>query len=183
MKKIYILLMHTNTIPARIIKTVTKYEYSHVAFALDEDCDTIYSFGRKKLHSILDSGFVIEHRNGDFFRTFNKTVCSIYEVQVTDIQYERVKEIIKTMKENSKNYKYDFVGIVLRYFGIPLTFKNRYVCSYFVASVLEKAQIHIFNKKTCLVKPKDFSNVEGFNEIYRGKYLLYHPNFKVLNVV
>ena len=173
MKKVYILLMHTNTIPAKIIKTFTKYEYSHVAFSLDEKCDITYSFGRKKLHSILDSGFVVEHRNGEFFKTFYKTECSIYEVKVTDEQYNSVKEIINRMKKNSNDYKYDFLGIILRYFGVPLTFKNRYVCSYFVASVLEKAKIHIFNKKTCLIKPKDFDNIKGFNKIYRGKYLLY----------
>lgn len=36
MKKIYILLMHTNTMPARLIRAITRYEYSHVAISLDE---------------------------------------------------------------------------------------------------------------------------------------------------
>lgn len=44
MKKIYILLMHTNTIPAKIIKFVTRYEYSHVGISLEKNCNTIYSF-------------------------------------------------------------------------------------------------------------------------------------------
>lgn len=173
MKKIYILLMHTNTIPAKLIKAATKYEYSHVGFSLNKECDTIYSFGRRKLHSILGSGFVVEHRNGEFFKAFNKTECSIYEAEITDEQYESVKEIVKIMKARSNIYKYDFIGIILRYFGIPLTFKNRYVCSYFVATVLERTKIHIFDKKTCLVRPQDFSNIKGFNEIYRGRYLMY----------
>ena len=88
MKKIYILLMHTHTIPAKIIKTVTNYEYSHVGICLDKDCSAIYSFGRRHLHFIFDAGFLIEYKDGDFFKTFNKTKCKIYEVKVTDKQYD-----------------------------------------------------------------------------------------------
>ena len=31
MKKIYILLMHTKTIPSKIVRFFTRYKYSHVA--------------------------------------------------------------------------------------------------------------------------------------------------------
>ena len=40
--------MHTYTIPSRLIKRITNYEYSHIAISLDRNCNTIYSFGRKK---------------------------------------------------------------------------------------------------------------------------------------
>lgn len=74
------------------------------------------------------------------------------------------------MAQNMDKYKYDYIGIVPRFLGIPLIFKNRYVCSYFVAYVLEKAKIHKFNKKPYFIKPKDFENIEGFKKIYEGKY-------------
>lgn len=173
MKKIYILLMHTNTIPARLIQKVTNYKYSHVGIALQKDCNVIYSFGRKKLHSFLDAGFCVEYKDGEFFKTFHKTMCTIYEVPVTEEQYEKVKDIIHVMLLHSSQYQYDFIGIVLRFFGIPLTFKNKYVCSYFVASVLQKAKIYQFQKRVCFIKPKDFENLRGFREIYTGRYLQY----------
>ena len=47
MKKIYILLMHTNTIPANLVKFITNYKYSHVALSLDKSCDTLYSLEEK----------------------------------------------------------------------------------------------------------------------------------------
>ena len=50
MKKIYILLMHTYTIPSKIVKIFTNYEYSHVGISLSRECDEIYSFGRKKIN-------------------------------------------------------------------------------------------------------------------------------------
>lgn len=173
MKNIYILLMHTHTIPARLIKTVTEYRYSHVGLSLEKSCETIYSFGRRNPYSILNGGFSIEYKDGLFFRKFNKTTCKIFEVEVTDEQYNKIENMIEYMKEHIDEYKYDIWGIVPRFFGIPLTLRNRYVCSYFVAHVLEKAGIHKFDKKVCLIRPKDFDGVDGFREIYRGRYLNY----------
>ena len=173
MKKIYVLLMHTKTIPARFIKFITRYEYSHVAISLDKTCETIYSFGRKKVNSILDSGFSIEKKEGEFFKKFNKTRCKIYELEISDEKYENLKEVLKEMELNIDTYKYDFLGIVVRFFKIPVTFKNKYVCSYFVASVLEKSNICKFDKEVCFIKPKDFENIKGMKEIYIGEYKLY----------
>ena len=173
MKKIYVLLMHTNTKPSRFVKFMTRYEYSHVALSLDKECSEIYSFGRRKLHSILGGGFTVENKDGEFFKLFNETSCKIYELTIEDEQYEKVKEIIDEMKLNINTYKYDFLGTGLRFLYIPITFKNKYVCSYFVADVLEKSNIYNFNKRTYFIKPKDFENLKGFNEIYKGKFSLY----------
>lgn len=173
MKKIYVLLMHTNTKPSRFVKFMTRYEYSHVALSLDKECSEIYSFGRRKLNTILGGGFTVENKDGEFFKFFNETKCKIYELVIEDEQYEKVKEIINGMKLNINTYKYDFLGTGLRYIYIPITFKNKYVCSYFVADVLEKSSIYDFKKKPYFVKPKDFENLNGFNEIYSGKYSLY----------
>lgn len=173
MKKIYIVLMHTNTIPSKIVKVMTRYKYSHVGISLNKDCNTIYSFGRRKVNSILNGGFAIQNKNGEFFKKFKKTICKIYEIEVTEKQYSEVEKIIYNMEKNIKKYKYDFIGIVIRFFGIPITFKDKYVCSYFVASILEKSNIYKFEKKTCLIKPKDFENLIGASEIYAGRYNLY----------
>jgi len=72
MKKVYILLMHTNTLPSKFIKLFTRYSYTHVGISLDEDCNTIYSFGRKTLYSFLNGGFVIEGKTGAFLEKFHE---------------------------------------------------------------------------------------------------------------
>lgn len=81
--KIYVIQMHTHTMPSRLIKLFTHYKYSHIAISLTSECDKIYSFGRKELNSIINSGFVIENRDGDFFNKFNETTCRIFEIEVT----------------------------------------------------------------------------------------------------
>ena len=173
MKKIYVIQMNTKTIPSKFVRLFTMYKYSHVAISFTRDCDVTYSFGRRSLYSILNGGFVIENKNGKFFNKFNNTNCRVYEVEVTEEQYNSLYETIENMRNNQDDYKYDYVGIILRYLKLPITFKNKYVCSYFVAELLEKYDVCEFDKDPCFVKPKDFENIIGFNEIYTGKYSLY----------
>ena len=45
MKKLYIILTHTGTILSKIIRYLTKDEFSHVSIALDADLEKMYSFG------------------------------------------------------------------------------------------------------------------------------------------
>lgn len=175
--------MHTHTMPARIIKLFTHYQYSHIAISLTPECDRIYSFGRKEINSIINSGFVIENKDGEFFNKFNETTCRIFEIEITKKQYRKLKKIIKYMKIHSDLYKYDFIGIVLRFFRIPVCFKNRYVCSFFVAEVLEKAHICKFDKESRFVEPKDFEQIKGVKQVYEGKYLLMKENTKIKEAV
>ena len=173
MKKIYIIQMNTKTIPSRVVSLFTMSKYSHVAISFNKNCDYIYSFGRKNVYSILNGGFTMESKNGKFFKKFNNTNCRIYEVLVTDKQYNGLVKIIKYMKKNKECYKYDYLGIILRYLKIPVTFKNKYVCSYFIAQLLEDSNVCSFDKKTCFVRPSDFENIHGFDLIYTGNYVLY----------
>ena len=173
MKKIYIIQMHTKTMPSRIVKLFTRYKYSHVAISFNKNCDYIYSFGRRSLRSFLYGGFTMQDKNGEFFKKYNKTKCRVYEVSVTNEQYNELIKIIKYMKKNKYDYGYDYLGIVLRFLKIPVTFKKKYVCSYFVAELLKEAKVYEFDKDTCFVKPKDFENIDIFDLIYTGDYALY----------
>lgn len=172
--KIYILQMYSNTIPSRIIKKLTKYNYTHIAISFDENCNIIYTFGRRKVNSFLHGGFVEETKDGEFYTKFNKTICRIYELQIDQKQYKQLKEIIIAMEKDYNKYKYDNIGILIRFFKIPIRFKNKYVCSYFIASLLERTGVYKFNKKVFFVRPQDFEKIDGIKEIYSGNYAMYN---------
>ena len=56
--------------------------------------------------------------------------------KTTQRAIEELEEQHYLVKNPNDSYKYDFLGIILRYIGVPITFKNKYVCSYFVAELL-----------------------------------------------
>ena len=169
-EKIYILLLHSKTMPSKIVKMFTKFKYSHVALSLDKNCETIYSFGRKKLNNPFNGGFVVENKDGKFFSKFNNTICKIYEVDVTKKQKDSIIKRLNYMTKNEKIYKYDFLGLALRIFKININFKNRYVCSSFVSEILEENDICHFENN--FIKPKDFECL-NFKTIYEGLYKNY----------
>lgn len=176
MKQIYILLMHTHTRVSEFVRFMTRYPYSHVAISFDDGCDTLYSFGRRRVSSFLDGGFCVEQRDGEFFRVFPRADCIVYRAVVTDAQYAAARELVSGMERVQERYKYDFIGTGLRFLGFPVRFRDRYVCSYFVAYILEAAGIHHFARRVWLVNPRDFYALDGFEEIYRGKYLAWKGN-------
>ena len=118
MKDIYILQMHTGTIPSIIIKLFTRYKYSHVLISLDNSFTKMYSFGRKQLFNPLNGGLVIEDINGKFFKRFNKTKCRIYKLIITNQQYNKLKNILDDFEQNLDDYKYDFLGIIFKYISM-----------------------------------------------------------------
>lgn len=168
MKDIYILQMHTGTLPGTIIKFLTRYQYSHILLSLDNSLSKMYSFGRKKLYNPLNAGFVIEDIDGEFFHRFNKTKCRIYKISINGDQYNELKNILKNFENNKEQYRYDILGLLLKYFYIPIKRENHYVCSQFVAEVLTDANITNFNKPISLVRPKDFEKLFNDFEIYSG---------------
>ncbi len=171
MAEIYIVLMHSMTFPARIVKIATRYKYSHVAISLEQNCDVLYSFGRKKPNNLFDGGYSVEKRDGGFFKKFKKAVCRVYKMRVSDEQKCALSEFLMKMCCERDIYKYDFWGAFLRFLKIPVTFKNKYTCSYFAAHALEKTGIYSFNKPTMFVNPRDFESVPDLEVIYEGKYL------------
>ena len=58
-KKIYIVLTQTYTTIARIIKSITKDNYSHASISLDIKCNNMYSFGRKYIYFPFYATFLV----------------------------------------------------------------------------------------------------------------------------
>ena len=63
MKDIYIIQMHTGTIPSVIIKSFTRYKYSHILIATNNSFKKMYSFGRKTLFNPFNAGLVTKLLN------------------------------------------------------------------------------------------------------------------------
>lgn len=162
--------MNTGTLLSKTIRFVTRYKYSHVVLSLDNSFKKLYSFGRKKVHNFLDAGFVTYGVDSDFFKVFDNTECVVYEVKISEERYEALKQVLAIFEEHSELYHYDIKGLLLRYFYPSVDEREYYyVCSQFVASVLENAEVHHFDKPPKFVKPHDFTQIPDAEKIYEGR--------------
>lgn len=159
-RTIYILLTNTGSMPTRIIKAYTRAPYNHVSISFSMDLRRIYSFGRKKYNNPLWGGFVIESIDDEIYEYFSETTCSIFSLEVDRSVYNRMKKVIKRFEKEKDKYVYSFIGLLGVIVKVPVEREYGYFCSQFVATVLEKSGLNLFNKQPGLVTPNDFMNLK-----------------------
>ena len=170
MNKIYIILSQSNTILARIVQLYTRKKYSHAALALDDSLDKIYSFGRWYPRLMLPAGFITEHRGKGYFDLFPQTAICVLEVSVSDAQLSDIKEMLMPFVQQPNKYLYDVASLPAMMFGKSFKRKNRYVCSSFVAYILDNCLD--FKTEYSLVYPQDFFHL-GLKKVYEGEVQYY----------
>lgn len=165
-KKVYIVLTYTGTILSKIIKFYTKEEYSHVSLSLDKRLNKMYSFGRLNPYNPFIGGFVHEGIDIGTFKRFKKTKTEIYEIEVTNEQYNKIRLEIKNFKNNRKNYKFNTMGLFLA--GVNYKYKrnNKFYCAEFVSYLIDEANLEI--NLPNVVKPMDFKKYNNLNLLYKG---------------
>ncbi len=166
MKKIYIVLTHTGTTLSKIIKSYTKDEFSHVSIALDNELQEMYSFGRLHPYNPFWGGFVHEYIDKGTYKRFYKTKAKVYSYEVTEEQYEKLKNNIKQIEINKEDYKFNIIGLFAVGFHKKIGKEKSFYCAEFVKYVIEKANINM--ELPTIIKPEDFKNLEGSQEIYNG---------------
>lgn len=168
MKKIYIVLAHTETLLSRIIKMKTGAEYTHVSISLDEDLKNMYSFGRKYSYIAFLGGFVKEGADFGTFKRFYNTEISIYELEVSDEVYEKICQKIEYIKVHKDEYKFNILGLFLAGFEKKRKLDKTYYCAEFVKLLMEKSGIDTEGLPD-IIKPEHFKNLKNTKLIYKGK--------------
>lgn len=168
-RKIYVLLSRTHTLPAKLIRLFTGEPYSHTSVALDIELKQLYSFARKHVHNPFDCGFIDEDIETGIFGMDKNVYCSVYEVPVTEEQYQLIKQEINVFIKNRETYKYNYTGLFGVMFGKNVADGKHFFCSQFVSYIFYKSGIHLFSKEIGLIKPYDFHIKLKNNRIYKGK--------------
>ena len=166
MKKIYIVLTHSGSILSKAIKIIKNYEYTHVSIALDKNLEEMYSFGRKHPYNAFIGGFVQESSNFGTFKRFSKTTSKIFYIDVTDAQYENIKNIIDKFNQDKEKYSFNFIGLCSLAFNTKITKENKFYCAEFIKYIFDESNIQ--NNLPELVTPEDFLNIPNINNIYIG---------------
>lgn len=174
MKNIYIVMTQTGTLLSKIIKGYTGCEYAHVSISLDKNLDEMYSFGRLNPYNPFWGGFIHERVNSGTFKRFKNTIAGIVELEVTDEQYNNLRNIIKKMEERINPYRFNILGLILVGFNIKYEMEDHFYCAEFLKYLFEECNIE--NNLPRLVAPDDFKNIKGIKYIYKGKLSEYREN-------
>ena len=172
-KKIYIVLTHTFSYVSRIINIFTHDNYSHISISFNKECSEMYSFGRKYKYFPLYGVFKKEDIRKGLFQN-KKSMIAIYEIEVSDKQYNRIKRIVNKIKKTNKGY--NLLGLFLAEFRIKLH-RNKYYCSEFVYEVLSDDEVDILDKKIILFKPEELILKNEFHKVFEGKIKEYIKNY------
>jgi len=159
-RKIYILLTKFPDFWSKVVRASTGYGYSHTSIGLEEDLNTFYSFVCK--------GFIVEKITRYVKPDREPFPCEMHELEVTEDVYQRIKGELMAFVARQDELAYTKWGTFLCIMRLPYWGKQRYFCSYFVASILEKAEAITLRKHRTRYLPGDFRKHQNIKCCYKG---------------
>lgn len=169
-KKIYIILSNTGTLFSKAIGMYTKKDLNHASIAFDEELNEMYSFGRKSSHNPFNGGFIKENPVEGLFQN---ATCAIYECDVTDSEYMRMKSKISQMEQQKQLYKYNLIGLVFVAINIEMERENAFFCSQFVATIMKECPSSQLQVAPPLAQPHHFEQLSALNLKFKGNLQTY----------
>ena len=168
--KVYIILTHTGTVLTRLIRLFTRKPFNHASISFDRQLSAVYSFGRKNPKNPFCGGFVQEDMEGILFR---RASCAIYSLEITEDQFERMKEFLLEVEKEKEKYRYNLLGLFYVLFNKERNRDYAYFCSEFVATMLDRGGVPLPKKSAHLVRPYDFAECGQFELVFQGPLQAY----------
>ena len=159
-RKIFILLTRFPDTGSKIIQAVTGFRYTHASIGLEEDLNTFYSFVVK--------GFIVEKIDRYVKPDRTPFPCRLYELEVPQRVYDRVKDIVRTFEIHKQDLAYSRMGVLMGLCHIPYKRRYKYFCSHFVAEVLRLSKAVHLTKDSALYFPGDLDTLPGIKLNFQG---------------
>lgn len=166
MKKIYVLLTKTGTVPSKIIGKLSRARFSHASLSIDNEFTDMFSFGRKGM-KVFPRGFAKENLRTRVFKKYENCLCEVFSTEVTDENYEGIKNKARYFNDNKDLFGFSYIGIFACWFRIKLKFKNRYFCSQCVSEILKAGNVQL-PYDPLLMRPMDFMKIKDIKKEYFG---------------
>ena len=172
-KFVYIVVTQSGTCISKVLRRMTHDPYNHVSLALDANLQKMYSYGRRRLRNPLVGGFVHETPQTGVFGHFRETDAVVVELPMGGAEYKKLQERMQEMYRHRKDYRYDFLGVLLAYFGKAKARHHKSYCSKFVAGELQTAGVTMPQKT--VFRPVDFLALPEGKTVFSGKLRAYKP--------
>ena len=169
MKTIYILLTRTTTILSRVVHLITADDYTHVSISFNEKLQPLYSSSRKNGKTLFPAGPCKESFKHGYLKKHTNIPCAVYELQVTEEVFYKAKSEVEKIMENSDQYHFNIIGLLLCRLNIAYNRKKNYFCSQFVSEVLKRSNALKLPKESSLMRPGDYMELAELKCSYKGK--------------
>lgn len=170
---VYIVLTRTGTGVARVIRGLTRKPYSHASISVDSSLHQLFSFCRNNPRFPLPASFNEECVGQGVFGLFSDIPCEIYEIPISEKQYQQLREQIEHFLTYREQYSYSLSGLVSIPLQIKRDLRHKFVCSQFVAYMLQECGI-VMEKPASLYSPEDLRHLPNARLIYRGELNSYY---------
>ena len=142
---IYIVLVKANTFLGKFVRFFSKYQYTHIAVALDEELDDFITFSRKKHYAPFDSGFMHETMDCYAFGKYKDVKLKIFKVPVKLENKEKINKFISKI-ENDKDYIFNIHSMATMSLIHGFRIYKAHNCMSFTAKVIELAGVKMKKK-------------------------------------
>lgn len=176
MEQIYLALVDTPGIFATLIRFTIGIQYVHVVLSMDAKLQEAYSVGRRNPAVPLIAGFEKEN-TFEIESVFPYARYKVMSLECTKKQKEEIERQLLECYEQRHRYHYCILGLPFLLCGIPFYQKNHYTCSSFVAKLLKRNGLCLFEKHFSLVTPRDFYELENVKTIYEGSLHDFNKKF------
>ncbi len=178
MKAVYVVLSRTGTILSRIISKITGDWYTHASLSLDDDLQTMYSFGRLWAYNPWIGGFVKESTAFGTMRRFCQSDAVVMRILVSEEKYKAIEQTLTTMYAERRKYHYNYWGLFLSRWKVRVHRKKHFYCSEFVNEFLECFNLIQKGEFGKVVRPMDLLKLQQTGKgtvIYRGALCQFLP--------
>ena len=103
------------------------------------------------------------------FKKFPDSPCELFELEINDESYEKIKELIDFHFDNYDKCKYKFSALLTMPLRAKKELKLKLVCSQFVAKLLYESGACELPKPPCLMQPIDFMTIDNIKSVYIGR--------------
>ena len=167
-REIYLVLSQTGSFVCNMIRVYTRDEFNHISISLSKDLEPMYSFGRRNPYNPLWGGFVKEHLHSGTFKRFPRTKTAVLALPVSEEVYNGIRDLLDEMYRHKEQFGYDMIGLYLAAIKIEKRRDNKYYCSDFIKTILQKYNVPGSEKLKSITAPSDFLTFSGTTVIYRG---------------
>lgn len=140
---ISILLSRQNNLFSKTVYWLTGRKYTHASIRLEGMGESFLSFNFRGLCEERPTLFSSRHTQK----------CVLYQVEVPEDVYGELKARLEGFLANRKSYHYSRLGLCLCILRLPHRSPGAYICSQFVAELLERAGVIALDRDESICLP------------------------------